>query len=444
MSKSILIVEDDLTFGKMLQAWFVKKGYEVRTAAKVSEAKKRVNEAVPDAVICDLRLPDNDGISLLAWIKSKFPEVVVIMMTGYADIQSAVSAIKLGAFDYISKPFNPEELFTKINEAFAEEETDEVEEAKEIKANPRSAFVQGTTEDYKRLYEHVDLVAPTNLAVLIKGESGVGKEHIARMIHDKSNVASGPFVAVDCGVLSKDLAASDLFGHVKGSFTGALNDKTGSFASANKGTLFLDEIGNLPIDVQIQLLRALQEKKVKPVGSEKEIKVDVRVITATNEDIEFAVNNGYFRSDLFHRICEFVLEIPSLRESRSDIPLFLDHFLRIANKNLHKKIQGFTPEALEILTSYDWPGNIRELKNVVNRLILVESGKMITVGSIPEHFKVKKVISEEELTHSQEEKERIVDALRITKNNVIKTAALLNIDTKKLYLKMKFYNINHE
>lgn len=445
-TKSILIIEDDITFSRMLQAWFTKQDYKVVSASKASEARKRIKEEVPDVVICDLRLPGEDGISILAWIKSNYPKVIVIMMTSYADIQSAVSAIKLGAYDYISKPFNPEQLFLKINEAFSEE--DELEEeaigtTKEKKFASSGKYVQGTTEEYVRLYEYVELVAPTKLAVLIKGESGVGKEHIARMIHEKSSVSSGPFVAVDCGVLSKDLAASDLFGHVKGAFTGALNDKTGFFVSANKGTLFLDEIGNLSIDVQTQLLRALQEKKIKPVGSEKEIKVDVRVITATNEDIEFAVDNGYFRQDLFHRICEFVLEIPPLRESKEDIPNFLNHFLRVSNKTFRKKILGFSPEALEILVNYDWPGNIRELKNIVNRLVLVETEKYISVKSIPDHFKHKREQTVEELIHSQEEKKQIEDALKITQFNILRAAALLNIDTKKLYTKMKLYNITN-
>ncbi len=446
MSKSILIIEDDITFSKMLQAWFIKKEYKVTVAAKASEARKKMNEELPDVVICDLRLPQEDGISILAWIKSNFPKVVVIMMTGYADIQSAVSAIKLGAYDYISKPFNPEQLFLKINEALnkeAELETETIGDSNPGKASVTQGYVKGTTEKYSTLYEHVDLVSPTKLAVLIKGESGVGKEHIARMIHEKSKVSSGPFVAVDCGVLSKDLAASDLFGHVKGAFTGALSDKTGFFVSANKGTLFLDEIGNLSVEVQTQLLRALQEKKVKPVGSEKEIKVDVRIITATNEDIEFAVDNGYFRSDLFHRICEFVLEIPTLRESKEDIPLFLDHYLQLANKTLRKKIAGFSPEALEVLVNYEWPGNIRELKNIVNRFTLLETEKYISLHTIPEHYKVKKELTEEEIIHSQEEKQRIEDVLRITNYNVLRAAVLLNIDTKKLYSKMKLYNISY-
>lgn len=444
MNRSILIIEDDITFNKMLQVWFTKKGYKVATAIKASDARKRMNEEIPDVVICDLRLPQEDGMSILAWIKTNFAKVVVIMMTGFADIQTAVSAIKLGAYDYISKPFNPEQLFLKINEALDKEQSldeKEIDENVSNKSAVANGFVRGTSEKYQKLYQYVDLVSPTKLSVLIKGESGVGKEHIARMIHDNSSVSKGPFVAVDCGVLSKDLAASDLFGHVKGAFTGALNDKTGSFVTANKGTLFLDEIGNLSVDVQTQLLRAIQEKKVKPVGSEKEIKVDVRLITATNEDIEFAVDNGYFRSDLFHRICEFVLEIPALRDSREDIPTFLDFYLHKANRLLKKKIQGFEPDALEAMANYEWPGNIRELKNIVNRLTLIESEKKISLESIPEHFKAKKAPSFNVIVQGQEEKQKIEDVLRITDFNILRAAALLNMDTKSLYNKMKLYNI---
>lgn len=442
MVQTILIVEDDFTFGKMLQAWFTKKGYNVLNAGSVIEAKKRFIDFVPEVVITDLRLPKADGLSLLGWIKSNYSDVIVILMTGYADIQSAVSAIKLGAYDYIPKPFNPDELFQKINDALTQKQRNEIKNKEQISENK---YVRGTSPEYVKLYEFLELVAPTRMSVLIKGESGVGKEHIARMIHEKSKIANEAFVAVDCGVLSKELAASDLFGHVKGAFTGALNNKTGAFVNAHKGTLFLDEIGNLPIDVQIQLLRALQEKKVKPVGSEKEIKVDVRIIAATNEDIEFAVNNGYFRSDLFHRICEFVLDMPPIRECKEDIPKYLTFFLNQSNRTLKKRIKGFSPEALEVLVNYEWPGNIREIKNIVNRLTLICQEKEISIDIIPTHFKINSINSHKQLDDlkldTSEEKKRIEDALRISNYNIMRTASILNIDTKQLYQKMKYYNI---
>lgn len=445
-SLSVLIVEDDLVFGKMLQAWFERNGHSTDVALKASDAKKLMTTKTYQIAICDLRLPGEDGLSVLAWIKSNFPKTIVVMMTGYADVQSAVSAIKLGAYDYISKPFTPDNLFSKISDAvkqFLKDEDDENEDLEQNKTVVNSKFIKGNSPLYDELYNHVNLVAPTPLSVLIKGESGVGKEHIARLIHEGSKVSEGPFIAVDCGVLSRELAASDLFGHVKGAFTGALSDKTGFFTRAHKGTLFLDEIGNLPIDVQIQLLRALQEKRVKPVGGDKEIKVDVRVVAATNEDIEFAAEHGYFRSDLYHRITEFILEVPSLRECREDIPLYLDFFLQQANKSLKKRIAGFTNEAIEVLTNYDWPGNIREMRNIVNRLTLLETDKTISAGTIPSHFKTKKEEEKRENLEIEHEKEKITEILKITNNNIIKTATLLDVDMRILFEKIKLYNIEY-
>ncbi len=384
---SILIVEDDVMFSKLLQVWFTKKKYTVNSAKSVIDAKRKIKNSVPDAVICDLRLPKQDGTTLLAWIKSHYPQVVVIMMTGYADIQSAVRSIKLGAYDYISKPFSPTELFDKLKEAFQPSIEEKKRKKRELKQSEVAfTFIKGKSVAYKKLYQHLELVAPTDMTVLVLGESGVGKEHIAREIHEKSKRKDEPFVAVDCGVLSKDLAASDLFGHIKGAFTGALSDKVGAFVSAHKGTIFLDEIGNLALDVQVRLLRALQEKKIKPVGSDKEIDIDVRIITATNENVSCAVENGSFRTDLYHRISEFILEVPALKYVREDIPLFLNHFLQVSNFTLQKKVESFAPDVIEILTNYDWPGNIREMKNIVNRLTLLSTSTEIQKENIPHYF----------------------------------------------------------
>lgn len=443
--KSILIIEDDLTFSRILKAWFVRRDFSVETVVNGSETRKKIKENTPEVVICDLRLPGESGLSILEWIKAEYPKLTVIMMTGFADIQSAVKAMKLGAFDYIPKPFNPEELFRKINEAFhVKEERDKqiANGTSVIDSEYNSKYVRGISAVYENLYEFVNLVAPTKLAVMINGESGVGKEHIARLMHDKSSVACGPFVAVDCGVLSKELAASDFFGHVKGAFTGAVSNKTGYFVQADKGTLFLDEIGNLPVDIQMQLLRVLQEKKVKPVGSEKEIEVDIRLITATNEDIDFAVSNGYFRNDLYHRISEFIIHVPSLRECREDIPTFLYHFLKESNQFLNKNVESFTPEAIEIFCNYDWPGNIREVKNIINRLTLIATSDKIDTDIVPEHFKLPK--SENNLDISNEETVRIKEALRIAKNNLSKAADILEIDPKILHNKIKVYKISNE
>lgn len=438
--KSILIVEDDLTFSRILRAWFARRNFEVDSVENGSQVRKKIEESIPDVVICDLKLPGENGISILEWIKKEHPRVVVIMMTGYADIQTAVLAIKLGAFDYISKPFNPEELFIKINESLEPTSLQKNDENETI--DNKKDFVKGNSEKYSKMYEMMYLVAPTKLSVLINGESGVGKEHVAREIHLKSEYSTGPFVAVDCGVVSKELAASEFFGHVKGAFTGAIGNKTGYFLQANKGTLFLDEIGNLPVDIQMQLLRVLQDKKIKPVGSEKEIEVDIRIITATNEDIDFAVNNGYFRSDLYHRISEFIINVPSLKDCREDIPYFLNYFLKEANIYLNKKILGFMPDAIEILKNYDWPGNIRELKNIINRITLISTGDYITSDIIPEHFKnSSKHIS---LQIDDDEKERITNALKLARNNLSRAAEILDMDTKILHNKINIYKISNE
>ncbi len=436
---SVLIIEDDLTLSLMLKTWLAKKDFSVSTAMNVVEAKKKIIEVQPGIILLDLRLPDEDGISLLKWIKEKYPAIIVIMMTGYADISSAVESIKSGAFDYVAKPLNPEELLKKINHAISQRELGVVEEYKETTL-PK--YIKGHSLEYQKLYEYIDLVAPTKLSVLIRGASGVGKEHVARLIHDKSERAAGPFIAVDCGVLSKELAASEFFGHIKGAFTGAINNKIGYFQSSNGGTLFLDEIGNLSSDIQIQLLRVLQEKKIKQVGGEKEIPVDIRVIAATNEDIDFSSPSSSFRLDLYHRVSEFLLYVPSLAECRDDISLYAHHFLELSNWELKKNVIGFMPEALSCLVNYSWPGNIRELKNIVNRLTLLAQEGYITPEIIPDY--IKEECSQEKNFNIKQsnEKERIEDALRYSSNNKSKAAALLNIDRKTLYNKLKIYGID--
>ena len=443
--KNILIVEDDLTLSLMLKTWLSKKGFDVRTVLNIADAKKEANLSMPNLILSDLRLPDDSGISLLKWMKEINENVIFIMMTGYAEIQTAVESIKLGAFDYIAKPLNPEELLKKIEQASNKQIIKQ--KTKETKEEKSSDFIRGKSPEYKRLYEYVDLVAPTCLAVLIRGESGVGKEHIAQLIHEKSDRAKGPFVPVDCGVLSKELAASEFFGHVKGSFTGAISNKTGHFLEADGGTLFLDEIGNLPTDIQMQLLRVLQEKKIKPVGSNNEIPVDVRIISATNEDLDEALEESTFRLDLYHRINEFTIQIPSLQECKDDISLFAHHFLDISNSNLNKNVIGFTPETMNAMENYSWPGNLRELKNVVNRMVLVAKGNHITFDLLPPNItnkpKQTPVFSDKNSLSlkNNNEKERIEEALRQAKNNKSKAADLLDIDRKTLYTKIKQYGI---
>ncbi|MDR2854503.1 MAG: sigma-54 dependent transcriptional regulator [Prevotellaceae bacterium] len=394
---SIIIVEDDLTLSLMLKAWLSKKNFLVVTAPNIKEAKKKIKKRIPHIILSDLRLPDGDGISLLRWVRTFDAVVPMIIMTSYVEIGTAVESIKSGAYDYISKPLNQEELLLKLEIALKEtadiacnhcvatvEAANDEAEQNELADDDSDGddaendFVCGQSPMYKQLYEYVDLVAPTNMSVFVLGESGVGKEHIAKWIHDKSKRKDAPFIAVDCGVLSKELAASEFFGHVKGSFTGAINNKQGFFLAANGGTIFLDEVGNLSPEVQIQLLRVLQERKIRPVGSEKDVPIDVRVIVATNEKINVNAPNPSFRLDLYHRLSEFVMYVPALRECKEDIPTYLNYFLAKANKELDKSILGFDEDALQMLTEYEWKGNLREMKNIINRMVLITQGQRIT------------------------------------------------------------------
>ena len=441
MSKSILIVEDDITFSVMLKTWLGKKGFAVDTASNIARARKQLEIAKFDLVLSDLRLPDSDGISLLEWMNQKGMQLPLIIMTGYADIQTAVQAIKSGAKDYISKPVNPDELLKKIGEVLQQPTSSIVHrEPKQISLPDN--YLEGESDAAKQLYSYVRLVAPTNMSVLINGASGTGKEYVAHRIHQLSKRADKPFIAIDCGAIPKELAASEFFGHVKGSFTGALSDKTGAFVAANGGTIFLDEIGNLGYEIQIQLLRALQERKIRPIGSNQEIKVDIRLISATNENLEQAIEKGTFREDLFHRINEFTLHIPSLKDRHEDILLFANLFLDQANKELDKHLIGFDSKATEALLNYYWPGNLRQMKNIVKRATLLAQKDFITLQELgTELFEPASQINNIALRNEETEREHIIEALRQTGNNKSKAAILLNIDRKTLYNKLKLYKI---
>ena len=379
---SILIIEDDITFSLMLTTWLGKKGFSVTTSTSVNESKQKCVSASFDVILSDLRLPDGDGIDLLQWLKEKNPSIPVIMMTSYADIQTAVKAIKLGASDYIAKPLNPEELLSKIK--------DLVKIAPSVEKKPtlsnKNLYIEGQSMAARVMYEHVRLVAPTNMSVLVTGASGTGKEYIARCIHELSNRRNHPFIAVDCGAIPKDLAASEFFGHVKGSFTGAIDNKTGAFVAAKGGTIFLDEIGNLTYEVQVQLLRALQERKIKMIGSNEEIAIDVRLISATNENLRQAIERGDFREDLYHRINEFTIRIPNLCERKEDLMLFANHFLDLANEELGKEIVGFDDATTQLFLRYSWPGNLRQMKNAVKYATLLATGKFITLKELPDEL----------------------------------------------------------
>lgn len=443
MVSTVLIVEDDLTFSTMLKTWLGKKGFDVETASTSARARKILLSKEFDLVISDLRLPDQDGINLLSWLREQKKNIPFIIMTGYAEIQSAVQCMKLGATDYISKPIQPDELLKKINEAIALPHK-ETKETENILLPTASNFLEGESEAAQQLFNYVRLVAPTQMSVLINGASGTGKEYVAHRIHQLSKRADKPFVAIDCGSIPKDLAASEFFGHIKGSFTGALSDKVGAFEETNGGTLFLDEIGNLSYEVQVQLLRALQERRVRRIGSVKEIEVDVRLVTATNENLKEAIAKGNFREDLYHRINEFTLYMPSLKDRTEDILLFANFFLDQANKELERNLVGFDAEACDALQRYDWPGNLRQLKNVVKRATLLATGDFITCKELGEELHATETNQETvnlTLRNEDDEKQRILQALQQTKNNKTRAAQLLGIDRKTLYNKLKLYNI---
>ena len=437
---SILIVEDDITFSLMLTTWLGKKGFVVISSSSVSDAKRRLGEEAFDLVISDLRLPDSDGIDLLKWLKNTHPSLPLIMMTSYAEIQTAVQAMKLGAADYIAKPLNPDELLGKIRELA------HVEEKAPARVPVPSApdlYIQGQSQAARQLYEHVRLVAPTDMSVLVTGASGTGKEYIARRIHEQSNRSKAPFVAVDCGAIPKELAASEFFGHVKGSFTGAIENKTGAFVAAQGGTIFLDEIGNLTYEVQVQLLRALQERKVKPIGSNQEIAINVRLISATNENLRQAIEKGDFREDLYHRINEFTIRIPDLKERKEDLLLFANHFLDLANSELRKDIIGFDNDTMQLFQSYSWPGNLRQMKNVIKYATLLATGRYITRKELPEEL-TENLSSHTniQLKNVEHERDLIRKALQECGNNKTRAAQLLGIDRKTLYNKLKIYQLD--
>ena len=435
---SILIIEDDITFSLMLTTWLGKKGFSVTTSTSVNESKQKCVSASFDVILSDLRLPDGDGIDLLQWLKEKNPSIPVIMMTSYADIQTAVKAIKLGASDYIAKPLNPEELLSKIK--------DLVKIAPSVEKKPtlsnKNLYIEGQSMAARVMYEHVRLVAPTNMSVLVTGASGTGKEYIARCIHELSNRRNHPFIAVDCGAIPKDLAASEFFGHVKGSFTGAIDNKTGAFVAAKGETIFLDEIGNLTYEVQVQLLRALQERKIKMIGSNEEIAIDVRLISATNENLRQAIERGDFREDLYHRINEFTIRIPNLCERKEDLMLFANHFLDLANEELGKEIVGFDDATTQLFLRYSWPGNLRQMKNAVKYATLLATGKFITLKELPDELTSTSIASADvTLKSASHEQELIRKALQESGNNKTKAAQLLGIDRKTLYNKLKLYKL---
>lgn len=445
----VLIVDDDVSFCKMLETFLKRKDFGVDKAFSGESAIKKIREEEFDLILTDVRLPQKDGTAVLEEVKEYKAGTPVILMTGYAEVSLAVEAMKKGAFDYIEKPVRPEKLLAILKRACNSTSDSDKAQEKSKKSKPKKTkekvnslkFVSGNSEASKKLDQYIDIVGPTTMSVLITGESGTGKEYVARQIHEKSNRRGASFVAVDCGAIPKELASSEFFGHIKGSFTGALNDKKGHFEVADGGTLFLDEVGNLNYELQVQLLRALQERNIKPVGSNKETKVDIRVVAATNEDLEKAIEAGKFREDLYHRLNEFFIRIPSLREREEDLFLFADHFLQKANRELNKQIVGFSDEVHELFQKYSWPGNFRELQNFIKRAVLFTEEDTITKTVLPEKLLIEQPMEDEGLFKNKEERERIINALKESGGNKSKAARKLNIDRKTLYNKLNTYGI---
>jgi len=451
---NILLVEDDTTFAAILENFLRKKGFDVAVTYSVKSGIEALKNHTFHLILLDYRLGDGIGLDVMDAVRAEGKMIPSIIMTSFNDVRTAVKAMRQGVFDYITKPVNPDELLMVVNEALEGKSAEREGAGSRVRAKDTTGadreFVEGTSAAARKLHEYIALVAPTDMSVLIRGESGTGKEYVAHSIHRMSKRADKPFVSIDCGTLSKELASSELFGHIKGSFTGALNDKTGQFVEASGGTLFLDEIGNLSYDVQVKLLRALQEKVIQPVGANKTISVDVRVIAATNEDL---LGSGKFREDLYHRINEFEIIVPSLRDRRGDFQQFADFFVQKANEELGRNVERLSDDVKEIFKAYDWPGNLRELKNVIKRMVLLSPGPVAEASALPEEmvFAIKNPDNAEPAPsadnpdlrlHSEaHERKLILDVLQKAKYNKSKAAQMLNIDRKTLYNKMEKYGI---
>mgnify|MGYP003676451630 FL=1 len=466
--KHILLVEDDLTYSRIVKTFLEKNGFTVQTAIKVKEAQQFFSNSKFDLIIADFRLPDGTGMELLQWSKSNYPQTQVILITHYSDIRIAIKAMKLGAFEYITKPINPDELLATVQESLSAKVPEQAAAVASSastslsKIKSESSYVIGSSAEAEKLEKHIQLVAPTDLSVLVLGETGTGKEFISRRIHDFSTRKDGPFIALDCGALPKELAGSELFGHVKGAFTGALENKTGHFEMANGGTIFLDEIGNLSYEVQIQLLRAIQERTIRKIGGNKEIQIDVRIIAATNDNLILQAGDGHFREDLYHRLNEFTLSAIPLRNKKEDLEDFADQFLEESNERLGKNVKGFSPDVWEIFLAYDWPGNLRELRNIIKRAVLLTSGSHVEKDALPAdlyepsvsvagnssslggYSRSSELPSPKDYKSQwvEQEKELIQKVLMDTKFNKSKTARILNMDRKTLYSKMEKYGLD--
>jgi two-component system response regulator HydG len=481
--QKILVIDDDRDMCLLLNRFLTKRGFQVAEHYNGRKALEYISSDKPDLVLCDFRLEDMDGKQVLIKTREMYPDMPFIIITGYSDVKMAVEILKLGAYDYVTKPVFPDEILVTIKKALEKDSYQQPVEAatpaapamrkpKPVESDEKYIF--GKTPEMLNIIKQIELVAPTNYSVIIYGESGSGKEAIAQKIHAQSSRRNQPFIAIDCGALSRELAGSELFGHEKGSFTGALNQKIGSMELANGGTIFLDEIANLPYDIQVALLRVVQERKIRRVGGNKDIELDLRIIVASNEKLWDAARNGKFREDLYHRFNEFSINLPPLRERAEDILLYARHFLASTNRELGKQIADFSPEVQQVFNSYPWFGNLRELKNVVKRAALLTDGNSVGLQSLPFEIIYHQKLSAEtspapaaatmattptpappenpimpsspsfhenslKAVSIDAEYEMIVEALKQSNFNKTKAAKLLNIDRKTLYNKMKQY-----
>ncbi len=462
--QSILVVDDDKDICLVLSKFLTKNNYSVNSAFTGEEGLRLLRSNDYDLILCDFKLPDLTGVELLQKIKVLNAQVAVIIITGYSDVKTAVETFRYGANDYITKPLYPDELLVSIRETISKNQlkhnpltisAETIGESKKPRVEPASTsnFIVGKSTQSQAVQRHIELIAPSDMSVIITGETGTGKEYVAQSIHRFSKRASFPFMAIDCGALPKELAGSELFGHVKGSFTGAIADKQGSFEIADGGTIFLDEIGNLSYENQVKLLRVIQERKIKRIGATKDTAIDVRIIAATNENLTKSVKDGAFREDLYHRLNEFKIQLTPLRERTDDILFYADFFLQKANQSLSKNVKTFSDEVKSFLSHYYWHGNLRELNNVIRRAVLLTDGEVMQRDSLPQEIVQTGGISGEGEIPQENvgllksiawtaERQAIVDMLEKVNYNKSKASELLNIDRKTLYNKLKLYNIS--
>ena len=461
----LLIIDDDKDICLVLSRFLTKNNYEVNVAHKGEDGLQLLRSNQYSAILCDYRLPDHTGVEMLRKIKLLQPGAAVIIITGYSDVRIAVETFRYGASDYVTKPLYPDELLVTIRETIAKNEKrnqvekSEVEQEDKSRSNKKSIantsqYIVGKSIQSQTVQKYIELIAPAEMSVIIHGETGTGKEFVAQSIHQFSKRANKPFIAIDCGALPKELAGSELFGHVKGAFTGAIGDKPGSFEVADGGTIFLDEIGNLSYENQVKLLRVIQERRIKRIGATKDIAIDVRIIAATNEDLNKAVKEGRFREDLYHRLNEFKIQLSPLRERKDDIMVFAHYFLEKANQSLNKNVQSFSPAVTDQLTGYYWHGNLRELNNVVKRAVLLTGGEAIEPDSLPQEIiqantatvttgaLVEDSVGLLKSIAGSAERQVIIEVLEKVNYNKSKAAELLKIDRKTLYNKLKLYSIN--